>query len=204
MLRFGHTAAQIGGHVRFGNLVAASALAGVEAGHQPALQKIQRSAGADMAGDAEVVAAHGIGIGHQQRVDLLCQPVLGNGLFVHGRILLCCYSDPEKPYLYDKILEFRGDFLACGEILHRDKPTRTSPSGPDALPVILHCILHFSRKALLFAPKGGTILLLVPMRFCGRMRRKAAWRGQNGRDETACFDPGGSADGIRDTKLEMR
>lgn len=88
MLRFGETAAQVGGHVRLGNLVAAGALAGVEAGHQSALQQIQRSTGADVASDAEVVAAHGIGIGRQQRVDLLCQSVLENGLFVHGRILL--------------------------------------------------------------------------------------------------------------------
>lgn len=88
MLRFGETAAQVGGHVRLGNLVAAGALAGVEAGHQTALEQVERSAGADVAGDAEVVAAHGIGIGGQQRVDLLCQPVLHNGLFAHGRILL--------------------------------------------------------------------------------------------------------------------
>ena len=88
MLRFGHTAAQVGGHVRLGDLVAAGALAGVDTGHQPALQQIQGSTGADVAGNAEVVAAHGIGIGRQQRVDLLCQSVLGNGLFIHGRILL--------------------------------------------------------------------------------------------------------------------
>lgn len=88
ILRFGETAAQVGGHVRLGDLVAAGALAGMDAGHQTALQKIQRSAGTDVAGNAEVVAAHGIGIGCQQRVDLLCQPVLENGLFVHGRILL--------------------------------------------------------------------------------------------------------------------
>lgn len=88
ILRFGETAAQVGGNVRLGDLVAADALAGVEAGHQTALEQIQGSAGADVAGDAEVVAAHGIGIGCQQRVDLLCQPVLRNGLFVHGRILL--------------------------------------------------------------------------------------------------------------------
>ena len=88
ILRFGHTAAQIGGHVHLGDLVAADALAGMDAGHKPALQKIQRSAGADVAGNAEVVAAHGIGIECQQRVDLLCQSVLENGLFVHGRILL--------------------------------------------------------------------------------------------------------------------
>ena len=88
ILRLGQTAAQIGGHVRLGDLVAAGALAGVEAGHQPALQQIQGSTGADVAGDAEVVAAHGIGIRCQQRVDLLCQQVLRNGLFVHGRILL--------------------------------------------------------------------------------------------------------------------
>ena len=88
MLRFGHTAAQIGGHVRLGDLVTAGALAGVDAGYQPALEQIQGSTGADVAGNTEVVAAHGIRIGRQQRVDLLCQPVLRNGLFVHGRILL--------------------------------------------------------------------------------------------------------------------
>lgn len=86
ILRFGETAAQVGGHVHLGDLVAAGAFAGVEAGHQTALQKIQGSAGADVAGDAKVIAAHGIGIGRQQRVDLLCQPVLCSGLFVHGRI----------------------------------------------------------------------------------------------------------------------
>ena len=88
MLRFGHTAAQVGGHVRLGDLVAAGALAGVDAGHQPTLKQVQGSTGADVTGLAEVVAAHGIRIGCQQRVDLLCQPVLRNGLFVHGRILL--------------------------------------------------------------------------------------------------------------------
>lgn len=88
VLRLGQTAAHIGGHVRLGNLVAAGALAGMDAGHQPALQQVERSAGADMAGLPEVVAAHGIGIGRQQGVDLLCQPVLENCLFVHGRILL--------------------------------------------------------------------------------------------------------------------
>ena len=88
ILRLSETAAQVGGHVRLGDVVAAGAFAGVEAGHQTALQKIQESAGADVAGDAKVIAAHGIGIGRQQRVDLLCQSVLENGLFVHGRILL--------------------------------------------------------------------------------------------------------------------
>ena len=88
MLRFSQTAAQVGGHVRLGDLIAAGVLAGVDAGHKPALQQIQRSAGANVAGNAKVVAAHGIGIRRQQRVNLLCQPVLCNGLFVHGRILL--------------------------------------------------------------------------------------------------------------------
>ena len=60
MLRFGHTAAQIGGHVRLGDLVTAGALAGVDAGYQPALEQIQGSTGADVAGNTEVVAAHGI------------------------------------------------------------------------------------------------------------------------------------------------
>lgn len=86
--RLRQTAAQVGGHIRLGDLVAAGALAGVDTGHEPALQQVEGSAGADVAGFAEVVAAHGIGIGRQQRVDLLCQPVLENGLFVHGRILL--------------------------------------------------------------------------------------------------------------------
>ena len=88
ILRLSQTAAQVGGHVCLRDLVAAGALASEDAGHQSALQKIQRSTGTDVAGLPEVVTAHGIGIGRQQRVDLLCQPVLRNGLFVHGRILL--------------------------------------------------------------------------------------------------------------------
>ena len=90
-----------------------------------------------------------------------------------------------------RFLDFGAIFSPVGKFCAGTK-ARTRPGGPDALPVILHGILHFSRKALLFAPKGGTILLLVPTRFCGRMRRKSAWCGQNGRDETACFDPGGA------------
>lgn len=38
MLRLGQTAAQVSGHIRLGDLVAAGALAGVEAGHQPVLE----------------------------------------------------------------------------------------------------------------------------------------------------------------------
>ena len=90
-----------------------------------------------------------------------------------------------------RFLNFGVIFSPAGKSCAGTK-ARTRPGGPDAVPVILHGILHFSRKALLFVPKGGTILLLVPTRFCGRMRRKSAWRGQNGRDETACFDPGGA------------
>lgn len=88
IFRLGHTAAQVGSHVRLGDLIAAGALAGMNAGHQPALEQVERGAGADVAGNAEVIAAHGVRIGRQQRVDLLRQPVLCNGLFVHGRILL--------------------------------------------------------------------------------------------------------------------
>ena len=45
--------------------------------------------------------------------------------------------------------------------------------------------------------------LLVPTRFCGRMRRKSAWCGQNGPDETACFDPEGAqtAFGTQNSKV---
>ena len=112
--------------------------------------------------------------------------------------------DPEKPYLYDKILGFWGDFLACGEVLRRDKPARTRPGGPNALPVILRGILHFSRKALRFAPNSGTILLLVPARFSGWILRKSAWCGQNRPDETACFHPGGvqTAFGTQNSKCD--
>ena len=90
-----------------------------------------------------------------------------------------------------RFLNFGAFFSPAGKSCVVTK-ARTRPGGPDALPVILHGVLHFSRKALRFAPKGSTILLLVPTRFCGQMRRKSAWCGQNGRDETACFDPGGA------------
>lgn len=39
--RLGQTAAQVSGHVRLGDLVAAGALAGVDAGHQPALEEVR-------------------------------------------------------------------------------------------------------------------------------------------------------------------
>ena len=80
----------------------------------------------------------------------------------------------------------------------------TRPGGPDAVPVILHGILHFFRKSLLFTPKGGTELLLVPTRFYRRVPRNFAWRGQNRPDETACFDPGGAqmAFGTQNSKCD--
>ena len=102
-----------------------------------------------------------------------------------------------------RFLNLRAVFPPAGEFYAGTK-ARISPGGPDALPVILHGILHFSRKALLFAPKGGTILLLVPTRFYGNVPRKSAWCGQNGRDETACFDPGGAqtAFGTQNSKCD--
>lgn len=90
-----------------------------------------------------------------------------------------------------RFLNFGAFFSPAGKSCVGTK-AGTRPGGPDAVPVILHGVLHFSRKALLFVPKGSTILLLVPTRFCGRMPRNSAWCGQNGRDETACFDPGGA------------
>lgn len=60
--RLRQAAAQVGGYVGLGDLVAAGLLAGVLAGHQAALQQIERCAGADTAGFAEVGAAHGVGI----------------------------------------------------------------------------------------------------------------------------------------------
>lgn len=68
--RLGQAAAQVGGHVRLGNFIAAGLLAGVLAGHQAALQQVDGGTGADAAGLAEVGAAHGVGIGRQQVLDL--------------------------------------------------------------------------------------------------------------------------------------
>lgn len=68
--RLRQAAAQVGGHIGLGDLVAAGLLAGVLAGHQAALQQVDRGAGADAAGFAEVGAAHGVGIGRQQVLDL--------------------------------------------------------------------------------------------------------------------------------------
>ena len=83
VLRLGQAAAQIGGHVRLGDLIAAGLLAGVLAGHQAALQQVDRGAGADAAGFAEVGAAHGVGIGRQQVLDLPLQGVLKEIAFLH-------------------------------------------------------------------------------------------------------------------------
>ena len=80
--RLGQAAAQVGGHVRFGDLVAAGLLAGVLAGHQAALQQVDGGAGADAAGFAEAGAAHGVGIGRQQVLDLPLQGVLDGVYFL--------------------------------------------------------------------------------------------------------------------------
>ena len=81
--RLGQAAAQVGGHVRLGDLVAAGLLAGVLAGHQAALQQVDGGAGADAAGFAEAGAAHGVGIGRQQVLDLPLQGVLDGVYFLH-------------------------------------------------------------------------------------------------------------------------
>lgn len=81
--RFGQAAAQVGGHIRLGNLVAAGLLAGVLTGYQAALQQVQRGAGADATGFAEVGAAHGVGTGGQQVLNLPLQGVLKEIAFLH-------------------------------------------------------------------------------------------------------------------------
>lgn len=81
--RLGQAAAQVGGNVRLGDLVAAGLLAGVFAGHQAALQQVNGGAGADAAGFAEVGAAHGVGIRGQQVLNLLLQSVLKEVAFLH-------------------------------------------------------------------------------------------------------------------------
>ena len=81
--RLRQAAAQVGGHVRLGDLVAAGLLAGVLTGYQPALQQVQRGAGADATGFAEVGAAHGVGIGGQQVLNLPLQGVLKEIAFLH-------------------------------------------------------------------------------------------------------------------------
>ena len=87
--RLGHAAAQVGGHVGLCNLVAAGLLAGVLAGHQAALQQVDRGAGADATGFAEVGAAHGVGIRRQQVLNFPLQSVLKKIAFLHFRVLLC-------------------------------------------------------------------------------------------------------------------
>ena len=83
VLRLGQAAAQVGGHVGLCDLVATGLFAGVLAGHQAALQQVDGGAGADAAGFAEVGAAHGVGIGRQQVLDLPLQSVLKEVAFLH-------------------------------------------------------------------------------------------------------------------------
>ncbi len=94
--RLGQAAAQVGGHVRLGDLVAAGLLAGVLAGHQAALQQVDRGAGADASGFAEVGAAHGVGIGRQQLLNLSLLGVLNGGRFLHVRFSFVLNLDPEN------------------------------------------------------------------------------------------------------------
>ena len=81
--RLRQAAAQVGGYVGLGDLVAAGLLAGVLAGYQAALQQIERCAGADTAGFAEVGAAHGVGIRGQQVLNFPLQGVLKEIAFLH-------------------------------------------------------------------------------------------------------------------------
>lgn len=81
--RLGQAAAQVGGHVGLGDLVAAGLLAGVLAGHQAALQQVDGGAGADAAGFAEVGAAHGVGVRGQQILNFPLQGVLKEVAFLH-------------------------------------------------------------------------------------------------------------------------
>ena len=119
VFRLGETAAQVGDHVRFGDLVAAGLLAGVLAGHQAALQQVERGAGADAAGLAEVGAAHGVGIGRQQVLDLPLQGVPKEIVFLHFWVLLCFELGPGEPPCFPlklyKLLKF-------GKILHKIGP----------------------------------------------------------------------------------
>lgn len=95
--RLGQAAAQVGGHVGLGDLVAAGLLAGVLAGHQAALQQVDGGAGADAAGFAEAGAAHGVGIGRQQVLDLPLQGVLKEIAFLHFfRFSFVLNWDPEN------------------------------------------------------------------------------------------------------------
>lgn len=71
--RVGGAAAQVVGHVRLGDPIAAGALAGVVAGHQAALQQVDGRPGADVAGLAEIGAGHGVWIGGQGGRDLFFQ-----------------------------------------------------------------------------------------------------------------------------------
>ena len=98
--RLRQAAAQVGGHVGLGDLVAAGLLAGVLAGHQADLQQVDGGAGADAAGLAEVGAAHGVGIGGQQVLDFPLQGVLNGVYFLHLRFSFVLNLDPENHYVF--------------------------------------------------------------------------------------------------------
>ena len=119
VLRLRQAAAQIGGHVRLCDLVAAGLLAGVLAGYQAALQQVERGAGADAAGVAEVGAAHGVGIGRQQVLNFPLQSVLKEVAFLHFRVLLCFEFGPGEPLCFPPKLY---KLLKLGKILHKIGP----------------------------------------------------------------------------------
>lgn len=99
--RLGQAAAQVGGNVRLGDLVAAGLLAGVLAGHQAALQQVDGGAGADAAGFAEAGAAHGVGVRGQQVLNFPLQGVLKEIAFLHFfRFSFVLNWDPENHYVF--------------------------------------------------------------------------------------------------------
>ena len=102
VFRLDQAAAQVGGHVGLGNLVAAGLFAGVFAGHQAALQQVDGGAGADAAGFAEVGAAHGVGIRGQQVLDLSFQGVRKKIRFLHFWFSLVLNLDPENHHVFHR------------------------------------------------------------------------------------------------------
>ena len=163
--RLRQAAAQVGGHVGLGDLVAAGLLAGVLAGHQADLQQVDGGAGADAAGLAEVGAAHGVGIGGPAGPGFPAPGRPQRGLLSSSSVLLCFEFGPGESLCFSlklyKLLNTEKYYiksaqnLAFGKIRFPAAGRKSSVHLEYQPPIILHEILHFSRKFCQTGPKLG-------------------------------------------------
>ena len=177
--RVGLSAVEILGNIFLGDFIAARSLSVVFAGNKPALQEIKRSARSDMAYDAEIVAAHRV----RNRVlgffNLFCQSVFTYCCFLHFGLSLFVKWNPKNHYFIFLFLAF---FSFVSANLHH------YPAFWAGL--ILHLILHFSKKPPFLPQNGHFGSFSVPTLFFACLAAFSLPHRPKSADKPACIDLG--------------